>query len=261
MSESTHVLEASNVSFAYRGGELVLRGVDLAAAAGQFTAMLGPNGSGKTTLLRCLLGRLRPQGGRILLDAQSVDHYSSRKLARVMAYVPQRAQVSFDFRVSEIVMTGRYAHTDLLGLTGKRDEQVALEAMRMTGTEGFGARTLDELSGGEAQCVMIARALAQQPQVLLLDEPTSHLDLRNQVRIYRMMQRLAHDWPMAVVCVSHDVNVAARFADRLVLLREGKVVAAGTPGQVVRRELLEETYQVPLELIDAPGPIPLVRAR
>ncbi len=122
-------------------------------------------------------------------------------------------------------------------------------------------RTLEQLSGGEAQCAMVARALAQQPSVMLLDEPTSHLDLRNQLVIHRMMQRLAHEWQMAVVCISHDVNLAARFADELVLMRSGQVVAAGEAAAVIREDLLERTYDVKVELIPTGQAIPLVRAK
>jgi iron complex transport system ATP-binding protein len=132
----------------------------------------------------------------------------------------------------------------------------------MTGTLPFVSRTLEELSGGEAQCAMIARALAQQPSVMLLDEPTSQLDIRNQLQIHRMMQRLAHDWGMAVVCISHDVNLAARFADELALMREGQVLAAGQPLDVMREDILEKTYDVHVELIRAgDDPIPFLRAR
>ena len=255
-----HVLEARDVAFAYHVGEPVLRGVSLTAAAGKLLCVLGPNGSGKTTLLRCLLGLLRPAGGQIVLDGQPLPRHSRRQLARLMAYVPQTPQSAFAFTVRELVLMGRLAHTGLLGLAGKQDLAVARQAMIMTGTEALAERTLEELSGGEAQCAMVARALAQQPSVMLLDEPTSHLDLRNQLVIHRMMQRLAHDWGMAVVCISHDVNLAARFADELVLMRAGQVIAAGAAAAVVRADLLEQTYDVKVELIPATGPVPVVRA-
>jgi iron complex transport system ATP-binding protein len=133
--------------------------------------------------------------------------------------------------------------------------------MIMTDTLEFAGRSLEELSGGEAQCVMIARALAQQPSVMLLDEPTSHLDVKNQLVIHRMMQRLAHDWSMAVVCVSHDINLAGRFADELVLMRQGQALAAGTARDVLRRDLLEQAYGVRIELLEAPQePAPVVVA-
>jgi iron complex transport system ATP-binding protein len=259
MSER-HVLEARDVVFAYRPEVPVLRGVSLTAEAGKLVCVLGPNGSGKTTLLRCLLGLLRPAGGQIVLDGQPLPRHSRRQLARLVAYVPQMPRSAFAFTVRELVLMGRLAHTGLLGLAGKADLDVARQAMIMTGTEALAGRTLEELSGGEAQCAMVARALAQQPAVMLLDEPTSHLDLRNQLVIHRMMQRLAHDWGMAVVCISHDVNLAARFADELVLMRAGLVVAAGEAASVVRADLLEQTYDVKVELIPAAGPIPVVRA-
>jgi len=255
-------IHAEGVRFAYRPDNLVLDGVNLSAAQGQFICLLGPNGSGKTTLLKCLMNWLRPAGGRITVLGQPIASYSSRGLARLVAYVPKLPVSAFAFTVRELVLMGRFAHAGILGLARPEDVAVARLAMKMTDTQQFADRLLDELSGGEAQHVMIARALAQQPSVLLLDEPTSHLDLRNQTNIHRMMQRLSHDWPMAVVCASHDVNLAARFADQLVLLRRGKVVASGAPREVIRRETLEETYETRIELVESPSyPVPFVIAR
>jgi len=262
MSDESHVLEARRIVFAYGAGRPVLRGVDLQAAAGRLLCILGPNGSGKTTLLRCLLGQLRPDDGGIVLDGRPLKQHSPRELARLLAYVPQFPQSAFAFGVQEIVLMGRFAHGGLLSLAGPQDLAVARQAMIMTETQAFAERTLDELSGGEAQRVMIARALAQQPAVMLLDEPTSHLDIKSQLAIYRMMQRLAHDWRMAVVCVSHDVNMAARFADELMLMHEGEVMAYGPPREVIRADILERTYDVRIDLIPAPDdPVPIIRAR
>ncbi len=260
MTDDSHILEARQLAFGYRDGGPVLQGVDFCAATGKLTCILGPNGSGKTTLLRCLLGTLVAGGGEVVLDGRNVGDYSRRQLARVMAYVPQFPTSAFAFTVREIVLTGRFAYTGALGLAGQADRAVADEAMKMTETLDLSARTLSELSGGEAQRVMIARALAQQPQVLLLDEPTSHLDIRNQLVIYGMMIRLAHDWPMAVVCVSHDVNLAARFADELVLMCDGRVVAAGVPREVITAEVLRLTYDVEVDLLDGGGDVPVVVA-
>ena len=262
MTDAPHILHAGGLVFGYRPDRRVLDGVSLTAAAGELLCVLGPNGSGKTTLLRCLLGQLTPQGGSIRLDDRLIEKHTLRALARLMAYVPQVPSSAFAVTVQEIVLTGRYAHTGVMGLAAERDLAVARAAMDMTHTRDFESRTLDELSGGEAQCVMIARAVAQQPQVLLLDEPTSHLDIRNQLLIYRMLQRLAHAWRMAVVCVSHDVNLAARFADRLLLMREGVVVADGPPADVVRADVLGQTYGVEIDLIEAADlPAPMVWAR
>ena len=159
-------------------------------------------------------------------------------------------------------MMGRFSQVGLMGLAGSTDRAVARQAMIMTETEHFADRTLAELSGGEAQRVMIARALAQQPQVMLLDEPTSHLDIKNQLLIYQMMGRLAHDWGMAVICVSHDLNLAGRFADQLLLMRQGRVLAAGAPVDVLRRDVLTEAYDVEVDLISTgDSPVPMVRAK
>jgi iron complex transport system ATP-binding protein len=234
-----HALDARLVEFAYPAGKPVLRGIDLSARAGRLTCLLGPNGSGKTTLLRCLLGQLTPTAGTIVLDARPVAEYKPRQLARLMAYVPQLPTSAFAFTVRQIVLMGRFAHTGMLGIAGRQDRQVADEAMRMTGTLEFAARTLEEISGGEAQQVMIARALAQQPWIVLLD----------------------HDWRMAVVCVSHDVNVASRFADELVLMRDGRVIAAGPPADTIRADVLSAAYDVAVELIRAAEGPPFVRAK
>jgi len=255
---SEYILQATNLHFAYHGRREVLTGVSVNAAAGKLLCILGPNGSGKTTLLRCLLGQLAPAEGNILLDGKPLRRMSSRKRARVLAYVPQFPESAFAISVMELVLTGRLAHGNSLALAGKHDLNVAREAMKMTDTLDFAARTLGELSGGEAQCVMIARALAQQPVVMLLDEPTSHLDIRNQLKIYCMMGRLAHDWGMAVICVSHDVNLACRFADELLLMRAGRVIAHGPVAAVIRPDLLGQTYDVDIRLFtpdDHSGPL------
>ena len=249
MSETKPILIASGLRFAYCDKKPVLKGIDLTAAPGRLTCILGPNGSGKTTLLRCLLGWLKPSAGRIDLEGRSIGKYSPKAMARKLGYVPQIPASAFAFPVRELVLMGRFAHAGALGLAGEQDVQVAGLAMEMTGTLEFAARTLEELSGGEAQCVMIARALAQQPSVMLLDEPTSHLDIRNQLNIYKLMQRLAHEWRMAVVCVSHDVNLAGRFADELVLMRDGALIASGSPKEVIRRDVLERAYEVDIELL------------
>ncbi len=257
----SHVLQARDVQFAYQAGRPVLRGVSFAAAAGKLLCILGPNGSGKTTLLRCMLGQMRLGGGELILDGKDISKYSPRGLAKMLSYVPQFPQSAFAFTVRELVLMGRFAHGGIMGLAGRQDLAVADLAMQMTHTLDFADRTLEELSGGEAQCVMIARALAQQPSVMLLDEPTSHLDVKNQLMIYRMMQRLAHDWGMAVICVSHDINQAAHFADELLLMREGMVLAHGSPAQVVRQQTLQQLYDVQVELVQGPGQdVPLVIA-
>lgn len=255
-------ISVQDLSYEYRPGEPVVRNVHLSASQGEFSCLLGPNGSGKTTLLRCLMGALEPKGGSVLVGGRPVSSYSRLELARLVAYVPQFPSSTFAFPVRELVLMGRFAHAGILGIPAEQDLSVANLAMQMTDTLPLAERLLDELSGGEAQRVMIARALAQQPAILLLDEPTSHLDLRSQASIHRMMQRLAHDWPMVVMSASHDINLAARFADHLILMKQGCIVASGTPREVIQRETLEETYGTKIELVESPHwPVPIVLPR
>ena len=261
MNVEQSVIESCSLRFAYPGCPPVLDGLDLTVAAGEFVCVLGHNGCGKTTLLKCLLGLLAPQGGAVKLDGKLLVEHSLRMRARLMAYVPQTPVSAFAFTARDLVLIGRLAHLGILGLPGRQDMAVAEEALRMTGTQALAERTLEELSGGEAQTVMIARALAQQPAAMLLDEPTSHLDLRNQTLIHRMLHRIAHEWPMAVLCVSHDINLAARFADRLVLLRAGRVLADGPPANVLTADNLRAAFEVDVELIPTGDGIPLVRVR
>lgn len=260
MSAAEPILRARDVHFAYPGGRPVLRGVDLNAREGELLCILGPNGSGKTTLLKCLLGLLRPSGGAIQVAGRNLRAYRALDLAQVVSYVPQTARAAFPFTVAQIVMMGRTPHMSRLGLPSELDRRVSRAAMEMTGVTEFARRELDTLSGGEQQTVMIARALAQQPRLMLLDEPTSHLDVKHQLDIHRLMSKLAHEWGMAVVCVSHDVNMAGRFADRLVLLSQGRCVAAGAPAEVIRADVLEAVYQVRVRLMDVGGPAPMVLA-
>lgn len=254
------ILVANNVHFAYRENKPVLRGVDLVAHPGQLHCLLGPNGCGKTTLLRCMMGRRIPQTGTVTAGQHAVQHITPRNLAKTIAYVPQQSPVALAMSALQVVLTGRFAHTGPLALAGESDVETALAALRMTQAEPFAHRPVAELSGGEAQRVMIARALAQQPAALLLDEPTSQLDVRNQLIVYEMLQRVAHEWNLAVLCVSHDINLASRFADQLTLLRAGQVAAAGPASQVIAADTLRDVYDVDIELLETPTGTPLVHA-
>ncbi len=257
---SAALLRAEGLVFSYRPGQPVLRGVDLVQGQGGFTCLLGPNGSGKTTLLRCLLGQLIPQQGQILLQGAALASVGPRQRARVLAYVPQFPSSAFAFTVQELVAMGRLPHQGALALSSAQDLDRVRQALERTDTLAFAQRSLAELSGGEAQRVMISRALAQEPALMLLDEPTAHLDLRNQLRIYQLLGTLARQDGVAVVCVSHDINVAARFADRLVLLHDGQILAEGPPAEVLQADLLARTYGVVVELLPTADGVPMVRA-
>lgn len=261
-TDNSIVLQASGVVAGYRPQHTVLHGVDLTLDRASLLCILGPNGSGKSTLLRCLLGLLATTSGQIEVLGRRLCAMSSRHRAAMMAYVPQRSESAFTMTAREVVLTGRYAHGGVLGLAGPADIQAAEQAMSRCGIGDLSERMFEELSGGEAQCVMIARALAQQAELMLLDEPTSHLDLKNQTAIYQLMRSLAHDNGLGVLCVSHDVNLATRFADRLVMMNRGRVVADGEPAEVLTQANLEATYETPVELLKVERrALPLVVAR
>jgi len=221
----------------------LLDGVSLHADRGQLVGLVGPNGAGKTTLLRALSGILRCQGGVVRIDGVDVDHLSSREVAAGVALVPQIAPYTHGFNVIELVLMGRYPHLGRFQIEGREDNRIARDAMRLTETEQFADRTLDTLSGGERQRVFIARALTQQPCVLLLDEPTTNLDVLHQLKVLDVVRRLVDDGLTAIAAI-HDLNMAARYCDRLVLLSGGRVLAEGSPEQVLSPATMESAFGV-----------------
>ncbi len=237
-------MKATGLSYSYTAGKPALDGVSLELRPG-LTGVLGPNGSGKSTLLKLLAGVLQPGGGHVTLDGRPLADYPRRELARRIAFVPQKVELPFPFRCRELVMMGRYARMQGAGLDESRHEDAVRDAMRATGTEALANRRFSELSGGEAQRVRIAQALAQEGQILLLDEPTSHLDIAHQLELMRLLQSLSGQ---ALLVSLHDLNLAAMFCERLVLLEAGRILAVGTPPEVLTEDLLEAAYAVRLQV-------------
>lgn len=236
-----------------------LKDLTFSVPKGSFFIVIGPNGSGKTTLLKNLAGLEIPAAGSVRILGRSIDRYSRKALARRLALVPQLPAEEFPFRVRDIVLMGRSPHLGILGLDREADRAVADQAMEFTGIERFAGRRLDQLSGGERQRVFIARAICQEPELLLLDEPTAALDLAHQVRIMDLMEQLKKDRGVTVVMVSHDLNLSALYADRLLLLGKGEAVSLGPPEQVLTYEVLERTYGCPLLVDESPlGGVPRV---
>jgi len=235
------VLEAHELTVGY-DGEPVLRNVNLTAARGQFIALVGPNGSGKSTLVRALSRVLRPISGRAMLDAVDIYEMTANELARRLAVVAQDYTVAFDFAVRDIVLMGRAPHLSRFGVERPQDYKIAEEAMGLTHTLVFADRPITSLSGGERQRCMIARALAQQPSVLLLDEPIAHLDINHQIEILDLARRLTTERGLATIVVLHDLNLASQYCDQLVLVSQGKVVAEGKPQDVVTEARIRVAY-------------------
>lgn len=234
--------------YAYNGNRVAaLQGLNLEVPAGAVTAILGPNGSGKTTLLHLILGLLTPTRGAVYLAGRPQAAYSRRELGRLLALVPQKEHISFNFTVLEYVLLGRAPYLQVLETPRPDDRQAALEALRVVGIEPLQGRVVTALSGGEQQLVTLARALAQQPRLLLLDEPTAHLDLGNQVRVLEVMRRLCADG-VTVLFTTHDPNAAAAVADHAVLMRQGQVLAAAPTAEALTADNLRATYGVPVEV-------------
>jgi iron complex transport system ATP-binding protein len=237
----TSAVAVENLGHAF-DGRTVLAELSFAVPAGCFFTIIGPNGSGKTTLLKLMVGLLRPQAGRIAVQGRALEAYSARQLARVVAHVPQSVPATFAFTVQQVVLMGRAPHLGLLGLEGAVDLALARDAMRLADVAHLADRRLDQLSGGEQQRVFIARAICQQPQLLLLDEPTAALDLSHQVAVMDLMERLKREQGITIVMVSHDLNLAAMYADQLLLLDRGRLAGLGPPSAVLDFALLEKVY-------------------
>jgi cobalamin transport system ATP-binding protein len=246
---------------AFEARELVVRagratlidGLDLEVRRGEWLTVVGPNGAGKTTLLRALAGLVRPSGGRVLLQGTPVHEVDRRRRARAVAFVPQDPVLPVGMRVADYVLLGRTPHLAPLGAEGTRDFEVAGQALERLDVAGLSDRLLETLSGGERRRVLLARAVAQEATVLLLDEPTTALDLGHQVEVLELVDQLRQGGGLTVVSTMHDLSLAAQFADRLALMDRGRVVATGTAGEVLTDEHLARYYGTAVRTVDADG--------
>lgn len=248
---NTVQLRAEHVTFAYRE-QAVLDDVDLAIQPGELVGVIGPNGSGKSTLIKCLCYTLVPQRGRVWLNGRELGALSARQIAQRIAVVSQASELPPGFTAFEIVLMGRVPHLAWWQNESARDRDIARAAMEATQTWSLADRLVNQLSGGERQRVVIARALAQEPQILLLDEPTAHLDIKHQIEVMELVQRLAHERGLAVLIVSHDLNLAAQYCSRLVLFKDGRIYKMGAPREVIASETLREVYGVNLLVVPHP---------
>lgn len=243
----TPLLRASNVSFTYHDS-FSLKDINLSLEQGSLATLIGPNGAGKTTLLKLLSRLLRPQGGQIELGGRDLESFGRRELARQLAVVPQGLVVPFFFTAWEMVMMGRTPYARPFFSNGAEDQRVVREKMEMTNTLYLAQRLFGELSGGEQQRVIIAMALAQEPQILLIDEPIVHLDINHQIEILELTKRLNRDSALTVLATMHDLNLAALYFDRLILLDGGRIAAEGSADQVLTKGRIEEVFHAQVEI-------------
>ena len=250
------MLTISHLSAGY-GKKIILDDINLTVEDGSVVALIGPNGSGKTTLIRAASGVLPLASGDLLVDGKPINRLGEQERARLVSVVPQGRGLPPAFTVREVVALGRTPYLNWLGQFSEKDQEIVENAFMQTDLGDLAERPIAELSGGEQQRVLLARALAQQTGVMLLDEPTSHLDLQFQVNIMERIHRLAHPEtsasektpPRAILVAVHDLNLLNFFADRVVLITKGKIIAAGSPEEVLDEEILSEAYHIPLHLI------------
>jgi iron complex transport system ATP-binding protein len=238
-------MEARRLDYSYPAGARAIRDVSLSVEAATMTAVIGSNGSGKSTLIRLLAGLLRPASGTILLDGIPLDAWQPRLRAREIAYMPQTTTTVFPFRAIDVVLSGRTPHAPRFGFESAGDLAIAMESLEAAGAAHLAERCVTALSGGEKQMVILARALAQQPRVLLLDEPAAALDLKHRAELMRTLARLRDTRGLAVVMITHDLQLTGSLFDRILALRCGELAAQGRPEEILQSHLLAEIYDDP----------------
>ncbi len=235
-------IELSGISFGY-AKENLFDSFSLTVAGGEFLGVIGPNGSGKSTLLKLVAGLLRPRAGEVLIQGRGLARMSRREVAQIVAVVPQESFFAFDYTVWDVVMMGRNPYLGRMERPGPGDRDRAAKALEFVGVAGLQEKSINDISGGEKQLVVLARALAQEPEILLLDEPTSHLDISHQQSFAGILHRLNRQGT-TVMFLSHDLNLAALNCSRILLLHQGRQVACDVPESVVTRELIRKVYGV-----------------
>jgi iron complex transport system ATP-binding protein len=237
-----NAIETNHLTFGYKD-RAVLHDVTLSVGSGEMVGILGPNGSGKTTLLKIYSGLLRGKG-ELKIKGKNIQNYNRRELSQLIAVVQQEARVNFPYSAAEIVLMGRASYHSQGALETRHDVEIARTSMDLTDSLGFADRYLHELSGGEKQRVLIARALAQEPEILLLDEPSAFLDLRHQIQVFELLLRLNRERRLTIVAALHDLNLAALFFPRLVILCNRRIHRDGAPGEVLTEKTIQEVYGI-----------------
>ena len=243
-------ISVDNLKFDYPGVS-VLHDITFDTAKPELIGILGPNGVGKSTLIHCMNRILTPTGGAVLVDEKSVLEYRLKELAQIMGYVPCSTSEAFPMTVVDTIMVGRHPRSSWH--TSDEDFEVVYESIRQMGLEDLAMREFTALSAGQRQKVMLARGLAQEPNVLLLDEPTANLDIKHQYAVTKLMKRIAHEKNMQVVMICHDLNIASKYCERIILMSEGTIFAVGTPQEVITEENVSKVYGIHCKVIDDCG--------
>ncbi len=242
------MIRVKNLSFGYTDTEL-FRNINFSVNKGEVFSILGPNGSGKTTLLKCINGILGSWKGTVLVEGRDIKEFTEKEIARRISSVPQIHRSIFPFTVLDVVLMGRNAYIDEFSSPSLEDTKIALRVLKEVGVSHLKERPCTEISGGEMQLVLIARALAQEPKVMLLDEPTSHLDFKNQILVLNIVKKLSLEKKLTIIMSTHDPNYTMMYSDKVMLLFEGAIISIGTPTEVITKTNLKMLYNVDAELI------------
>lgn len=244
-------IELKQLEFGYNSTNTVLKGIDFMFDKSEFICIMGPNGVGKSTLIHCMNKILKPTGGTVLIDGKDISTIKLKELAKNMGYVPNTSEDTFPLTVVDTVMIG--LQNDYKFGTPSDDLRKVYDVLRLMGIEDLALRNFDELSAGQHQKVMLARGLVREPSIVLLDEPTSNLDIRHQIEVTKTLSRLPKNKGITIVMISHDINITAKYADRIIMIHEGKIFAVGTPSEVLTKENLRIVYGVDADIIERGG--------
>ena len=247
-----NTIKTEQLNIAY-DKHLVVKGLDLAIEEGKITSIIGANGCGKSTILKAVGRILKPQLGEIFLDEQLLQSLSTKEIAKKMAILPQSPNAPSGLTVEELVAYGRFPHQKGFGNLSKEDKEIVAWALEETKLSDFAERELDTLSGGQRQRVWISMALAQQTKIILLDEPTTYLDLTHQLEVLQLLQELNRKQNCTIVMVLHDINLASRFSDNIIAIDDGKIIKSGSPKEVITEEVLKETFKIDATIVDEPN--------
>ncbi|QIB26450.1 ABC transporter ATP-binding protein [Caloranaerobacter azorensis] len=236
-------IEVESLYFSY-GDSLILRDINFKIKKGEFVSIIGPNGSGKSTLLKNMISIYKPNRGSIKIDGKEIREYKAKELAKKVAIVPQDTNIAYDFSVFDVVIMGRNPYLGRFQSESYKDFQIVEDSLKLTDTLHLKDKSINQISGGERQRVIIARALAQEPEIMLLDEPTSHLDINHQIEILSLLKKLNTEKSMTIIIVIHDINLAARYSSKMILLNKGEIISIGKPREVITYENIEMAYNL-----------------
>jgi iron complex transport system ATP-binding protein len=251
MTKEKNPIEVKNLRCSL-GGREIISGVDFTNEKGKFYSIIGPNGSGKTTLLRTIVASLEPESGELLIDNISIANLKGKELAKKLAYVSQNTNSDIEFNVLDYVLMGRYPYLGLLQSEGENDLEFAKKSMELTNTWYLREKKLNEISGGERQRVVVARALTQDTPIILLDEPISQLDIHHQIELMDTLSSMVEIKGITIVAVLHDLNIASQYSDYIMLINNGKVVKIGKPGEVLSKQTILDVYNMEVQVLQNP---------